>query len=171
MPQILADGTHKMPAIPTPKRKYPVRMAIFVNFRENIRERVRVFAAKIGPRDVAKIETTERMRRITSRFQSGQFYYEHVSLDLNSTGAYNAYKRIIGVITWLRDKNDGNRTASIAFQASRLRRCSLRSLKIIEVPSRSFEGVIESRPVLIWWRVPGTCSIDLDSRIHIPILE
>jgi hypothetical protein len=62
-----------MPAIPTPKRKYPVSSATFVNLTTKTKESVMVFAARIGPRDVAKIETTERIRRITSRFHSGQF--------------------------------------------------------------------------------------------------
>ena len=68
-----------MPAIPTPKRKYPVRMAIFVNLISKTNDNVKVFAARMGPREVAKIETTERMRRITSRFHRGQFYRYHVS--------------------------------------------------------------------------------------------
>jgi len=62
-----------MPAMPTPKRKYPVRTAIFVNLTTNTIDNVKVFAARIGPRDVAKIETTERMMRIMSRFHRGQF--------------------------------------------------------------------------------------------------
>lgn len=73
LPHIRADGTHSMPAIPTPKRKYPVSSAIFVNLTTKTKESVIVFAARIGPRDVAKIATTERIMRITSRFHSGQF--------------------------------------------------------------------------------------------------
>jgi hypothetical protein len=79
LPHIRADGTHSVPAIPTPKRKYPVRTAILVKLTTKINDNVKVFAARMGPRDVAKIETTERMRRIISRFQSGQFYRYGVS--------------------------------------------------------------------------------------------
>jgi len=73
LPHILAEGTNSIPATPTPKRKYPVRIAIFVNGRLKYKDRVKVFAARIGPRQVANIETRDRMRRIMSRFHKGQF--------------------------------------------------------------------------------------------------
>jgi hypothetical protein len=72
-PQTLADGTANMPAMPTPSRKYPVKTAICVKGVLKTRESVRVLAARIGPREVAKTEVTERMMRMTSRFQRGQF--------------------------------------------------------------------------------------------------
>jgi hypothetical protein len=72
-PHILAEGTANMPATPTPSKKYPVRIATWSNSREKYNDKVIVFAASIGPRQVAKIETTERMTRITSRFHRGQF--------------------------------------------------------------------------------------------------
>jgi len=37
------------------------------------RDNVKVFAARIGPSEVAKIETTERIVIIMSRFHRGQF--------------------------------------------------------------------------------------------------
>lgn len=69
-----ADGTHSMPATPTPKRNHPVRSATFVNLREKYNDNVIVLAARIGPSEVAKMLTIERMSRIRSRFHSGQFY-------------------------------------------------------------------------------------------------
>jgi hypothetical protein len=45
-----------------------------VNFVTKTKERVMVFAARIGPKDVAKIETIERIMRMISRFHSGQFW-------------------------------------------------------------------------------------------------
>ena len=44
-----------------------------MNLVTKTKESVMVFAARIGPRDVAKIETTERIMRMISRFHSGQF--------------------------------------------------------------------------------------------------
>jgi hypothetical protein len=72
-PHILPEGTKKIAATPTPSRKYPVKIAIFVNASSKCNDKVKVLAARIGPREVAKIETTERMRRIISRFHRGQF--------------------------------------------------------------------------------------------------
>lgn len=37
-------------------------------------ESVRVFAARIAPRAVVKMEAIERIKIMTSRFHSGQFY-------------------------------------------------------------------------------------------------
>lgn len=73
LPQILADGTANMPATPTPRRKYPVSSAICVNFVLKNRDSVRVLAASMGPRDVAKTEVRDRITRIASRFHKGQF--------------------------------------------------------------------------------------------------
>ena len=50
-----------------------MRSAIFVNSIEKTRDRVKVFAARIGPRDVAKTDVTESTIMMTSRFHSGQF--------------------------------------------------------------------------------------------------
>ena len=73
LPHTRADGTHNIPATPTPKRKYPVSSAIAVNLTTKTKERVIVFAARIGPRDVANMETTQRITRMISRFHNGQF--------------------------------------------------------------------------------------------------
>ena len=73
LPHILPEGTKNIAATPTPSRKYPVRIAIFVNASSKCNDKVKVLAARIGPRDVAKIETSERMKSIKSRFHKGQF--------------------------------------------------------------------------------------------------
>jgi hypothetical protein len=72
-PHTLADGTKNMAEAPTPKRKYPVSLAICVNGVLKYRESVMVFAARIGPRQVAKMETMARIKSMPSRFHSGQF--------------------------------------------------------------------------------------------------
>jgi hypothetical protein len=54
-------------------RKYPVSIAINVNGTSKMRESVKVLAARMGPREVAKTEVRQRMLRIKSRFHKGQF--------------------------------------------------------------------------------------------------
>ena len=48
------------------------------------------------------------------------------------------YQRIIGVVAWLRDENDRNRTRGIAFQAGRLSCGCLGSFGVIEVSRGAF---------------------------------
>jgi hypothetical protein len=72
-PHILADATQSILEIPTPNRKYPVNRAMYVNGSPNQSDSVKVFAASIGPKDVAKTETIDRITTIISRFQRGQF--------------------------------------------------------------------------------------------------
>lgn len=80
LPQTRAKATKKKAAVPAPNKKYPVRRATWVNVRwrteEYQRERVRVFAAIMGPRAWAKTETMERIIRMRSLFQRGQFRRE-----------------------------------------------------------------------------------------------
>jgi hypothetical protein len=45
-----------------------------VNASSKNKESVKVFAARMGPRQVAKTEVNDRMTRMTSRFHKGQFY-------------------------------------------------------------------------------------------------
>jgi hypothetical protein len=63
-----------MAATPVPRSKYPVRTAIFVKGSSKCSDRVKVLAARIEPKQVAKIEMKERMKRMTSRFHKGQFW-------------------------------------------------------------------------------------------------
>jgi hypothetical protein len=72
-PHILADGTKNIDAIATPSKYHPVRIAILVNLRRKYKDKVKVFAARMGPRQVAKIETMDRIVTIRSRFHNGQF--------------------------------------------------------------------------------------------------
>jgi hypothetical protein len=60
----------------------------------------------MGPREVAKMETTERMSKITSRFHSGQFY------DISARHKKwmgMAHKRIVWIITGLRNQYNWDR--------------------------------------------------------------
>lgn len=49
-----------------------MRRATLVRFSAKSSEIVRVLAARIGPRAVARIAAKQRRKVITSRFQSGQ---------------------------------------------------------------------------------------------------
>lgn len=63
-----------MAAMPVPRSRYPVRTAIFVNERSKWNDRVKVLAARIEPKQVAKIETRERRKRMISRLSKDQFW-------------------------------------------------------------------------------------------------
>lgn len=66
------DGTRKMADAPAPRRKYPVRSATLVRFSLNSRDIVRVLAARIGPRAVARIAAKQRINVMRSRRHNGQ---------------------------------------------------------------------------------------------------
>jgi hypothetical protein len=86
-PQTLADGTKNIAEAPTPKRKYPVSLAICVNGMLQLHKSLKykdnetVFAARIGPRQVANTETVERTKRMRSRFHNGQFWLQKSAHD------------------------------------------------------------------------------------------
>ena len=63
------------PATPTPRRWYPVSSAVWVNGFKNQSDKVIVFAASNGDSVDAMREMRHRMKSMTSRFHSGQFYY------------------------------------------------------------------------------------------------
>jgi hypothetical protein len=66
------EGTKKMAAAPPPSRKYPVRRATCVMSFAKRPAMVRVLAARMGPRAVARMAAKQRMKVMRSRFQSGQ---------------------------------------------------------------------------------------------------
>lgn len=72
LPQIRPDGTKMNAAIPTPSRYHPVSSATMVNETMKWKVSVKVLAARIGPRHVAKMAIMERMKVMRSRFHSGQ---------------------------------------------------------------------------------------------------
>lgn len=73
-PHTLAVGTQRNPATPTPSRWYPVSRATSVKLSPNDVAIVTVLAARIGLMVVQITATRDRMARIASRFQSGQFW-------------------------------------------------------------------------------------------------
>ena len=73
LPHTRADATKMKPATPTPSRWYPVRSATSVKGSLNHRAKVIVLAASKGERVDAIKDIRHSIRRIESRFHSGQF--------------------------------------------------------------------------------------------------
>ena len=72
LPQMRPEGTTMKAAAPTPKRYQPVSSATPVKGMMKSKVRVRVLAARMGPREVAKMAVRDRTKVMRSRFHSGQ---------------------------------------------------------------------------------------------------
>jgi hypothetical protein len=85
-----------------------------------------VFAARRGDRVAAMTESSERMKMMTSRFQSGQFY-SRISAACSPTISFKlliwrrqkTYKRIIGVIRRLRHQQNRARLVVLEIRITR----------------------------------------------------
>lgn len=119
-----------------------------------------VLAASSGLRVEAMTEVTDRMMRMTSRFQRGQFYLHRQKARRKK--CVSSYQRVIRVIAGLRHEDGGCCTAVVIFQ-SRIGGLAILRPRRIVVDKRSPWSPSDSTRTNIALSpqetsLPGTCS-------------